>query len=82
VVGVPVTDVGERRNANRMLVGKLVGKETLGRPRRRLDNNIKTVLMEMRTDGCGPDSSGSGEGRMTGCCKRGNELDICLSMHY
>ena len=56
-----------------MLVGNLLGKETLGRPRRRLDDNIKTVLMEMRRDGCGPDSSGSGQGKMTGCCKHGNE---------
>ena len=42
-----------------MLIGEFVGKETLGRLRRRLDDNIKTVLMEMRRDGCGPDSSGS-----------------------
>jgi hypothetical protein len=48
-----------------MLVGNLVGKQTLGRTRRRLDDNIKTVLTEMRTDGCGPDSSGSGQGKMT-----------------
>jgi hypothetical protein len=55
------------------LVGNLEGKETLGRPRRRLDDNIKTVFMEMKRDGCGPDSSGSGQGKMTGCCKYGNE---------
>jgi hypothetical protein len=56
-----------------MLVGNLVGKETLERPRRGLDDNIKRVLMEMRKDGCGPDSSDSGQGKMTGCCKHGNE---------
>jgi hypothetical protein len=54
-----------------MLVGKLVGKETLGTPRRRLDDNIKTVLIEMRRGGCGSDSW---QGQVTGCCKRGNVL--------
>lgn len=68
-----MSDVEERRNTYRMLVGKLVGKETLGRPRRRLDDNIKTVLKEMRRDGCGPDSPGSGQGQVTGCCKHDYE---------
>jgi hypothetical protein len=57
----PVPDMGERRNAYRMLVGKLVGKETLGRPKRRLDDHIKTVLMEMRRDENGAHSSDSGQ---------------------
>jgi hypothetical protein len=32
---------GEKRNAYRMLIGKLEGKRPLGRPRRRLVYNIK-----------------------------------------
>jgi hypothetical protein len=70
----PVPDMGERRNAYRMLLGKLVGKENLGRPRCRLDDHIKTVLMEMRRDGCWSDSSDSGQRQVTGCCEHGNEL--------
>jgi hypothetical protein len=35
---------GEKRNANRVLVGKPQGKRPLGRPRHRLENNIKMDL--------------------------------------
>jgi hypothetical protein len=38
----------EKRNAYRLLVGKLEGKRSLGRPRRRCVNNIK---MDLRYDG-------------------------------
>jgi hypothetical protein len=34
---------GEKRNAYRILVGKLEGKRPLGRPRRRWVNNIKIM---------------------------------------
>jgi len=37
----------ERRGAYRVLVGKPEGKEPLGRPRRRWDNNIKMDLEEV-----------------------------------
>ena len=33
--------MGEKRGAYRVLVGRLEGKRPLGRPRRRLDDNIK-----------------------------------------
>jgi hypothetical protein len=36
-----VAIMGEKRNAYRLLVGKPEGKLSLGRPRRRLVNNIK-----------------------------------------
>jgi hypothetical protein len=36
----------ERRGACRVLVGKSGGKEPLGKPRRRLEDNIKTDLQE------------------------------------
>jgi hypothetical protein len=41
----------ERRNAYRILVGKSEGKRPLGRPRRRLVDDIKMDLREMGWDG-------------------------------
>jgi hypothetical protein len=38
---------GEKRNAYRILVGKLEGKRPLGRQRRRWENNIKMDLREI-----------------------------------
>jgi len=42
--------MGERRGVYRVLVGKPEGKSTLGRPRRRWEDNIKMDLHEV---GCG-----------------------------
>jgi hypothetical protein len=41
----------EKRNAYRVLVGKLEGKRPLERPRRRWVNNIKMDLREIGWDG-------------------------------
>jgi hypothetical protein len=38
--------MGAKRNAYRLLVGKLEGKRPLGRPRRRWVDNIKMDLLE------------------------------------
>jgi hypothetical protein len=38
---------GEKRNAYRILMGKLEGKRRLGRPRRRWVDNIKMNLREI-----------------------------------
>jgi hypothetical protein len=46
-----VVRMGEKRNAYRILVGKPEEKRPLGRPRRRLVNNIKKDLREMEWDG-------------------------------
>jgi hypothetical protein len=42
--------MGERRVVYRVLVGKPEGKKSLGRPRRRWEDNIKLDLQEV---GCG-----------------------------
>ena len=42
--------MGERRDIHRVLVGKPEGKRPLGRPRCRLEDNIKIDLQEA---GCG-----------------------------
>jgi hypothetical protein len=41
-----VAPMGEKRNAYKILVGKLEGKRPLGRPRRRWVGNIKMDLIE------------------------------------
>jgi hypothetical protein len=48
--------MGERRGLYRFLVGKPEGKRPLGRPRRRLEDNMKRDLQEV---GCGLDRAGS-----------------------
>jgi hypothetical protein len=47
----PVAQMGEKRNAYRILVGKPEGKRPLGRPRRRWVDNIKMDLREIGWDG-------------------------------
>ena len=42
---------GERRCVYRVLMGKPEGKRPLGRPRRRLEDNIKMDLQEVRCGG-------------------------------
>ena len=42
--------MGEERGVNRFLVGKAEGRRPLGRPRRRLVDNIRMDLQEV---GCG-----------------------------
>jgi hypothetical protein len=48
-----ITQMGETRNAYRILVGKPEGKTPLGRSRRRWVDNIKMDLIEI--GGCGMD---------------------------
>jgi hypothetical protein len=43
--------MGEMRNAYKMLVGKSEGKRSLGRPRRKRENNIKMDLKEIECEG-------------------------------
>jgi hypothetical protein len=46
-----VAQMGEKRNAYRILVGKPEGKRPLGRPRCRWVDNIKMDLREIGRDG-------------------------------
>jgi hypothetical protein len=46
-----VTQMGEKRNACRLLVGKPEGKRPLGRPRHRWVDNIKVNHGEIGLDG-------------------------------
>jgi hypothetical protein len=46
-----VARIGEKMNAYRILLGKPEGKRPLGRPRRRLVDNIKMDLREIGWDG-------------------------------
>jgi hypothetical protein len=46
-----VARMGEGRGFYRVLVGRLEGKRPLGRPRRRLEDNIKMDLKEIGIDG-------------------------------
>jgi hypothetical protein len=42
--------MGEKRNAYRLLMGKLEGKRPLGRPKHRWVDNIRTDLVEVGWD--------------------------------
>jgi len=42
-----VAHVGERRDSYRVLVGKPVGKRTIGKPRCRWEDNIKIDLQDV-----------------------------------
>ena len=53
-------NTGERRGILRVLVGKPEGKKTLGRHRRKWEDNIKMDLKEVGWWGYGLDRAGSG----------------------
>jgi hypothetical protein len=55
-----VARMGEDRGVHRVLVGKPEGKRPLGRPRRRLEDNIKMDLREVGGGSWGLDGIGSG----------------------
>ena len=67
-----VARMGDRRGANRVLVGKPEGRRLLERPRRRWENNIKIDLREVGPEH-GLDRSGLGYGQVAGSCECGNK---------
>jgi hypothetical protein len=64
-----VAQMGEKRNAYRILVEKPEGKRPLRRPRHRWEDNIKIDLVERY----GLDSPRSGWKLVEGSCEHGNE---------
>ena len=48
-----VARMGELRSAFKILTGKPTGKRSLGRPRRRWEDNIRMELEEIGTYHCG-----------------------------
>ena len=55
-----VVRMGEDRGVQRVLLGKPEGKRSLGRPRRRWEDNIKMDLQEVGRGSWGLDGVGSG----------------------
>jgi len=55
------------------LVGKNVGKRSLGKPGRRWKNNVKIHLQEVERGDGGLHSYGSGLGTVASFCNHGNE---------
>jgi hypothetical protein len=62
--------MGEERKVYKVLVGKPKGKRSLGRPRRRWEQNGS---WRDWLGGCGLDSTGSGQGPVAGCYECGDE---------
>jgi hypothetical protein len=60
-------------NAYKIVVEKLDGDRSLGRPRRKWENYIKMILVEAGVCGFGLDPSGSGHRPVTGPCVHGNK---------
>jgi hypothetical protein len=65
--------MGERKCAYGILMGGLEGKNPLGRPRHRWDENIKLDFQEVECGAHGLERSGSGWGQVAGSCECGNE---------
>jgi hypothetical protein len=65
--------MGEKRKVYKVLVGKPEGKRP---PSRRWENGIKMDLREIDLEGCGLESTGSGQGPMAGCCECGDESSV------
>jgi hypothetical protein len=63
----------------KVLVGKPEGKRALGRTRYGWEDGIRMDIGEI-DEGCGLDSTGSGQGPSRGCCECGDEPSgSCIS---
>ena len=65
--------IGERRGAYRIVVGRPGGRRPLGRPRCRLEDNIKNRSLGSGMGRYGLYYSGSGQGQVGGARECGNE---------
>jgi mevalonate pyrophosphate decarboxylase len=72
-----VACMGEMRKHTTFQSENLNVKRLRGRPRHKLDDNIKMGLKRKRVRGCGLGSSGSGYGSVAGSCENGNE-PLCI----
>jgi hypothetical protein len=63
----------KKKNTYKILDGNSEGKRLLGRPRRRLESNLKTNLKELRSRECGLISSLSTQGPVVGSFEHGYE---------
>jgi len=68
-----VARIGEERVVHRVLVRKPEGRRPLGRPRRRLVDNIKIDLQDSGMWVYGLDWTGSGYRHVADACECGNE---------
>ena len=64
--------MGEGRGAHRVVVGKPEGRRSLGRPRRRWEDNIKLDLQEVG-EGCGDWMELAQDRQVAGTCGYGDE---------
>jgi hypothetical protein len=71
---VLVQRVGETRNAYTIFVGRPEAKKSLGSPKLRWNDNIKSVTYGIRVGRCVLNASGSERSRVVGSCDHGNDL--------
>jgi hypothetical protein len=67
-----VARMGEESGVYRVLVGKTEGKRSLGRSRRRCEDNIKMNLQEV--------GGNCGEGQVAGTCEYTKEPSVSIKM--
>jgi hypothetical protein len=72
-----VACINDRKSADEVFVERPESKRSLGRPRRRLEDNIKKDLQEVEW-GHGLDLSGSGQGQVVDSCKRRSLLSVSI----
>jgi hypothetical protein len=64
-----VARMREDRGMYKVLVGKPEGRRLLERPRCRWEDGVSMDLREIGLGVCGLDSTGPGQGPVTGCCE-------------
>jgi hypothetical protein len=73
--------IGEERGVYRVLVGRSECKRSLGRPRRRWEDNIEMDLREMEIDGANWIRLAR-EGQMADFCEHGNETSGSIKQDF
>jgi hypothetical protein len=73
-----VARMGEGRGVYRVLVGRPEGKRSLGRPRRRWEDNIKMDLWEIEIDGANWIQLARDRGPVARFCEQGDEPSVSV----